>query len=300
MEKRLLGRTGLEVSVLGFGGMELQHCNLNEAKELLNCSIDNGINYVDTSPEYINSEELIGKAIAHRRNEYILATKCGDNLTGVGPKYIFDRETCLSNLDRSLKLLKTDYIDVWQLHAVMPEYIANGQADDVIKCMEEVKKAGKVRFLGVTIKNGMGNEELYPSGFGYKGIKEFMNWDVLDVIQIVYGGLTRQSEIRIQDAYEKGKGIVARGIIKKYKSFYDDLYEKSNIQELFEEGETRTDFLIRYALTHKAITCAIIGTKNKEHMLSNIKAANKGVLAESVYEEAKKRLNKVGIIPGQS
>lgn len=298
MEKRILGRTGLKIMPLGFGGMELHHLDQQQANNLLNIALDNGINYVDTSPEYPRSEELIGNTISHRRNEFVLATKCGDNMTGVGPAYIFDRKTCMENLENSLRLLKTDHIDVWQLHAVMPEYIVNGEADDVIECMLEAKKAGKVRFLGATIKNGRREEERYPAEFGYNGIKEFMKWSVLDVIQIVYGGLTRKSELRIEKAAERGIGIVARGVIKKYKNNYDEMYECSKISELFEANETRNDFLIRFALSNQGISGVVVGTKDPNHLVQNIKALGKGILSKEISAEAKRKLAAAGIIPG--
>ena len=75
MEKRALGRTGINITPFGFGGMELRYLDENNAYKLLNEVLDQGINYIDTSPEYPMSEYYIGKAIAHRRHEYVLATK---------------------------------------------------------------------------------------------------------------------------------------------------------------------------------------------------------------------------------
>lgn len=298
MEKRVLGRTGLKVMPLALGAMELHHLDQKEADILLNTALDNGINYIDSSPEYLRSEMRIGNAIAHRRGEFFLATKCGDNMTGIGPSYMFDRKTCLQNLEDSLRQLKMDYLDVWQLHAVIPEYIANGEADDVIQCMLEAKKAGKVRFLGVSIKNGRPDEDRHPAEFGYNAIKEFMDWKALDVVQIVYGGLTRRNELRIKKAAEKGIGIVARGILNRYKKNYDELLERSGISELFEVNETPNEFLIRFALANKGVSCALIGTKSPEHLVQNIRAAEKGELPQDIHDEAKRRLDAVGITPG--
>lgn len=178
MKKHLLGKTGLEIVPLGFGGMELRYCNAMQAKELLNKVLDLGVNYVDTSPEYPTSEYYIGDYISKRRKEFYLATKCGDDLYTDSPAYTYrwDRETCTKNLENSLRLMKTDYIDVWQLHAVVPESIKNGKYDDVILCMQEAQRQGKIRFLGATIRNGAVNEEGYPDRFGYESIEEFASW----------------------------------------------------------------------------------------------------------------------------
>lgn len=301
MEKRILGRTGLSIKSLCFGGMELEHLDERQANILLNTALDSGLNYVDTSPEYVRSEELIGKSIGHRRGEYILATKCGDNMTGVGPVYKFDKETLLSNLENSLKLLKTDYIDVWQLHAVVPEFFPDGEADEAVQVMLDARKQGKVRFLGATIRNGKPSEELYPAGFGYNSILEFGSWKSMDVIQLVYGGMTRMSENVIAKTFsEYGTGIIARGVIKKYKENYDELFEKSGLAGLLSEGETKTAFLIRYALSHPGISSLVIGTKSVGHLLENIKTADHGKLPTDVYEEAKRCLDAVGITAGKA
>lgn len=299
MEKRKLGKTGYEISCLSFGGMELRLLDEKSAYNLLNTALDNGINYIDTSPEYPLSEYFIGKSIAHRRDEFILATKCGDNMSGIGPLYTFDRKTILSNLDESLRLMKTDHIDVFQLHGVIPELLEGGRYGEAMEAMREAKASGKALHLGLTIRNGQPQYYGYPAGYGYNSLLRFACWDEIEVIQLVYGGLTRLSENVIQKAYDDyGTGIIARGIIKSYDDRYDARFEASRISELFEEGETRNDFLIRFALSHPALSSAVIGTRNVEHLVSNIKVAEKGKLSDEVYNEAKLRLNFAGIVPG--
>jgi aryl-alcohol dehydrogenase-like predicted oxidoreductase len=299
MNKRTLGRTGLSVTPLAFGGMELRLLDERSANTLLNSVLDEGINYVDTSPEYPMSEYFIGRAIAHRRKEYVLATKCGDNMTGIGALYLFDRKTILSNLEESLRLLKTDHIDIWQLHGVVPEFLPGGQADEAMEAMRQAKASGKVLHLGLTVRNGQPSEYGYPATFGYNSIPRFAAWEDIEVIQLVYGALTRLSENAIQAAFDTYKtGIVARGIIKKYDDRYDARFEASKIEELFDAGDTRNDFLLRFALTHPAISAAVVGTKNINHLKEDVKAANKGPLKSEVYAEAKRRLNYAGSVAG--
>ena len=128
MEKRKLGKTGYEISCLCFGGMEMRSLNEESADKILNTALDLGINYIDTSPEYPMSEYYIGKAISHRRNEFVLATKNCDNLTGIGAAFVFDRKTMMGNLEESLRLMKTDHIDVWQIHGATPSVSIYGVA----------------------------------------------------------------------------------------------------------------------------------------------------------------------------
>ena len=299
MQKRVLGNTGLNVTALGFGGMELRLLDERSANRLLNTLLDLGVNFVDTSPEYPMSEYYIGKCIAHRRSEFVLATKCGDNMSGIGGLYKFDRDTIIGNAEESLRLMKTDYIDVMQLHGVIPEYLPGGEMGEAMEAMRELKRSGKVRHLGVTVCNKGPDHYGFPATYGYNSILRFAAWPEIDVVQLVYGCMTRLSENVIQKAYDDyNTGVVARGILNSYNKLYPERFEVSRIKELFEEGESKHDFFIRYALSHPALSSSVVGTKHIGHLEDNVKAAMKGPLPAEVYAEAKMRLNFAGAIAG--
>ena len=124
LPKSTLGRTGLEVTKLGYGAMELRgidhfpRLSAGEASAILNSILDNGINYIDTSPDYGYSEELIGRHIAHRRDEYFLASKCGcpieapDVAHSNRQPHSFTRQNIRAGVEQSLDRMKTDYLDV--------------------------------------------------------------------------------------------------------------------------------------------------------------------------------------------
>jgi len=128
LEKRTLGRTGLNVTTLGYGAMELRgaprgrEVTKDQAKSILNSVLDSGINYIDTSIDYGGSEELIGEFIAGRRSDFYLASKCGcfvgappaDRSARMG--HVFTRENILAGVEQSLRRMKTDYLDVVQFH----------------------------------------------------------------------------------------------------------------------------------------------------------------------------------------
>lgn len=301
MEKRSFGKTGLSVTVLGYGAMELRSLDEKDAARICNAVLDSGINYIDTSPDYGPSEYYIGKAIAHRRDEYFLASKCGCNIDehgrGQTPPHIWTRARLLENLETSLRLLHTDHLDVWQLHGTTPGELAGGREDEVIRTMQELKQQGKVRFIGISFRNGGPKEEGYPAGFGFNHLPHFLEYGVFDMIQIVYGGLTRLSEAAISRAAQQGLGVVARGVVKQYFENYPDLFRQAGLEELLEPGETMNDFLIRYAASHPGISAMIIGTKSLDHLQQNVRAAEKGKLTPEKYEEAKRRLDSVGITP---
>ncbi|MFL7793344.1 MAG: aldo/keto reductase [Anaerolineae bacterium] len=300
MEKRRLGQTDLYVTALGYGAMELWNMEEQASARLLNAVLDSGINYVDTSPDYRLSETFIGKAIAHRRDEFTLATKCGCHVDGRGnpqaPDHIWSRERLLANVEDSLRLMKTDHIDVWQLHGTRPGWLAGGKHDEVIQAMQELKRQGKVRAIGISFRNGGPGDDMYPAGYSFEGLREFAEWGVFDVIQVVYGGLTRQNEIALAKAADLGIGMVARGVVKRYFPNYDELFEQAGLDELREAGESADSFLIRFALAHPGISTMIVGTSNPDHLAENVAAAGKGKLADEVYAEAKRRLDAVGVV----
>src|SRR5262245_34227728 len=126
---RTLGRTGLSVTALGYGAMELRgvprgrDVTPEQAQAVLNAVLDGGITMIDTSIDYGQSEEMIGRFIAGRRADYVLATKCGC-LVGAPPApagernpHVFTRENIVAGVNQSLARMKTDYIDVLQFHA---------------------------------------------------------------------------------------------------------------------------------------------------------------------------------------
>src|SRR5271156_1754185 len=127
--KRELGRTGLPVTVLGYGAMELRgvprgrDVTESQAETILNAVLDAGINYIDTSIDYGLSEERIGRYVAHRRSEFYLASKCGC-LVGAPPAprgqrnaHVFTRDNVVAGVEQSLARMRTDYPDIVQFHA---------------------------------------------------------------------------------------------------------------------------------------------------------------------------------------
>ena len=144
---RPLGRTGVDVTAIGIGGYHLGLiADENEAVQLLQAAIDEGITFLDNAWEYHNgrSEELMGKAIQDRRDKVFLMTKVCTHGR--------DRHVAMRHLEESLRRLKTDYLDLWQVHEVVydnePEmHFAQG---GVIEALDQAKREGKVRYVGFT------------------------------------------------------------------------------------------------------------------------------------------------------
>jgi len=296
----VLGRTKLNVTRLGFGAMEIRGSRIwggrpvtdLQAQSILNAVLDAGINFIDTANDYGRSEEFIGKFISHRRNEFILATKCGCNVvrrdenTDDTP-HIWTRENLFRGLDESLQRMKTDYVDIMQLHNP-PEDAC--EKNDLVAVLQEMRQQGKVRFTSISTT--------------LPHLPTYIKWGVFDTFQIPYSALERDHEEWITKSAEAGIGIIIRGgvargepgmglgSVDRWKKF-----EEAQMDELQEPGETRTSFLLRYTLTHPHADTIIVGTLYPEHLQENIAAVLKGPLPAKVYEETKLRLTKVGLVP---
>ncbi len=141
METMRLGKTDLQVTKLGFGGIPIQRLSEEGAVEVVKKCIDLGINFIDTANGYTTSEERIGKAVKGIREKVIIATKTGAR----------DRKTAEEHLKLSLKRLQTDYIDIYQFHGVStPEHLTAVLEGGLYTMAEEAKKAGIIRHISIT------------------------------------------------------------------------------------------------------------------------------------------------------
>ena len=147
LEKRPFGKTGMMVTVLGFGGAEIGYEKTDQAvvDKLLNSALDAGLNVVDTAECYVDSEVQIGKAIGARRKEYFLFTKCGHFVDSGGRGADWTKPAILKSVERSLQRLKTDVVDLVQLHSCSLDELKKGEC---IEALEQAKKEGKTRFIG--------------------------------------------------------------------------------------------------------------------------------------------------------
>jgi aryl-alcohol dehydrogenase-like predicted oxidoreductase len=255
--------------------MGISRISDRDADRLLGTALDLGINFFDLSRDYRTSEERLGRVLAGRRHEAVVATKCGCNPhleTGRGHVHTFDRKTLERNLEESLRALRTDYIDLWQLHGATPEKLVEGREGEVVETMQRSKEQGKVRSIGVSFRHGPKTERGFPTLFGYQSIEEVTGWQVFDVLQIVYGAMVRTNEQRLAVAAEQGAGIVVRGAVRDYFESFPRAFKKARLDELLDPGEDRRSFLIRYALSHPAVASVLIGTRSVEHLRANARA----------------------------
>jgi aryl-alcohol dehydrogenase-like predicted oxidoreductase len=294
-----LGRTGLKVTRLGFGGWELRDAargravTEDAARAVLNGALDAGINFIDTAPDYGTSEELIGKYISGRRDEYYLASKCGCSVdpdaVATGRGHVFTRENIVAGVEQSLARMKTDYLDLVQFHlSPSKESLKENEA---VGTLRDLQNEGKIRFLG--------------SSSTLPHIEDHIDMGVFDVFQVPYSALQRDHEESITRAAVAGSGTVIRGGVAKGEPGQSGgsppetwtKFHEANLDGLLEDGETRTAFMLRFTLSHPKMHTTIVGTQNPDHLRENVSVALKGPLPADVYEEAKRRLASVGVRP---
>lgn len=304
--KRTLGRTGLEVTTLGFGAMELRgaprgpEISDEQASAVLNAVLDAGINYIDTSPDYGRSEELIGRFISQRRSEYFLASKCGcvtggpPAAAGERPAHVFTAANIRAGVEQSLRRMNTAYLDLVQFHASpsRAELEQEGALSELVKLQSE----GKVRFLGMS--------GILPN------LEDHIAMGVFDAFQIPYSALQREHEDAIARASEAGAGIVIRGGVARGQptnwegranymvppAVARDRWENAKLDDLL-DGMSRMEFTLRFTLSHPGLDTTIVGTKDSGHLRDNVEAAKKGPLPEALVAEAKRRLADAGSRP---
>lgn len=304
---RQMGKTGMAVSRLGYGAMELagapraRHIEEKDAIAFINRIVDLGITYIDTSIDYGLSETLIGKALQGRRSEFILASKCACQVGVEGPggqheKHTFTGENVRAGIEQSLKRLRTDYLDVVQVHGdpSRKELEDGGVIDELIA----LQKRGLVRHFGISSRLPL--------------LAEFVDVACFGVVQVPYSALQRQNEDVIAALRRAGKAIVVRGVTGRGAPAKNwatrpigtdagevrELWDRARLDELL-DGMSRIEFMIRFVLANDNVDVALVATTNEAHLADDIAYAAKGPLPAAVHAEACRRLAEAGGGPGQ-
>jgi aryl-alcohol dehydrogenase-like predicted oxidoreductase len=292
MIRKTLGRTGLEVTQLGYGSMGLRGprtwgvrvVSEEVADRFLNFVLDAGINFIDTSPDYGISEERIGRYLGARRNEFYLATKCGCVYTQhddhLEIDHVWKKEVIQRNIETSLQRLRTDYVDLLQFHGGDAETL---QREGLIDLLMEFRDQGIVRFIGASSS--------------LPHLPGLIELGVFDTFQIPYSCLAPAHHDLITSAAESGAGIIIRGGIAQggpdaeiQRPALNDVWTRARLDEVLPEGMPRAELILRYTLSHPHCHTTIVGTCNAEHFSENLAAAAKGRLPSELYHQVTSRV----------
>ena len=279
VEKRSLGEGGPEVTFFGFGaleigrnwglgeGAEVQRPDDAEAGRVLNAVLDLGVNLIDTASAYHASEARIGQSISSRRNEYVLATKCGEHSDEPRTYYDFSYRAISESIDRSLELLQTDCVDLLQIH-FGPD--PNRVLDDgeTVRAMKDAREAGKVKLLGASIDGEVARRCIDSGDF--------------DVMQIGYSLLNRSDERLIELCGQKGIGVLIRSglgagrLTRRVLSHLNDLDEETRTRisawlDLVDgDADLLTAMALRFLNRNPHITSVLVGSKSIDHLQRNM------------------------------
>ncbi len=315
MKQRLLGRTGLKVSEIGLGTWAFGNKVYGGVTEkngiaTIHAGIDMGVNLYDTAPQYGTAQQdgvaeiVLGKALKGKRDKVYISSKFGRNpsIGNGGPQ--FYRSRIIDSVEESLRRLQTDYIDVLFFHSPFsPDEID----DDVWEGIEQVKKQGKVRFIGHSISMFHQTENM---------ARQWAKEDKIDVVQVVLSLMNRESQQLIEELSAMRIGVFAReclangflsGTIKKDTVFTDgSLNARYSREELSERVDQANafDFLIRddihsmpeaalrWVLDQKGVSTTLSGAKNSTELKAAISASEAKAFTSGELAHAKTVLKK--------
>jgi aryl-alcohol dehydrogenase-like predicted oxidoreductase len=292
MEKRRLGKTDMDVTVLGFGGAEIgyQKASEEQVAELLNNALDVGLNVIDTAECYQNSEEMIGKALGNRRNEFYLFTKCG-HPRGPESAANWSPDSILQSIERSLQRLKTDRVDIVHLHSCSESELRKGE---VITALQTARERGYTRYIGYSGDSRAAHYAVECGAF--------------DTLQTSINIADQEAiDLTIPLTRDKQMGIIAKRPIanaawktghKPIDFYHHEYYErlrKLNYEFLrnFDDLEKTVSIALRFTLSVPGVHTAIIGTTKPERLPENAKLLEAGPLPEEDYQTIRNRWEEI-------
>ncbi|MFC6333362.1 aldo/keto reductase [Paenibacillus septentrionalis] len=271
MKKNQLGQSELFVSEIGLGCMSLG-TDERQAAAIIDAALDLGVNFLDTADLYDNgrNEEIVGKAIAGKRDQVILATKVGNRRIPGQEGWVWDASKAyiVEAVKGSLKRLGTDYIDLYQLHGGMIE----DNIDETIEAFEQLKQEGVIRAYGIS--------SIRPNV-----IREYVSRSSIASVMNQYSIVDRRAEEEVLPLLEQAQvSVIARGPLasgalatgrQPVKGALDyELEDLASLREQLEQiDQNLTQLAIRYSLSHPAVAAAIPGARTLEQLKQNAAAA---------------------------
>ncbi len=285
MEKRKLGNSDLEISVLTLGTWgcdkrNWQNVDENIAIETIRKAIDLGINLIDTAPVYGDSEEIVGRAIKGRRDRVYLATKFGA---------LGEKRDIKEQLNDSLRRLGTDYIDLYQLHFPPQQ---SSLISEIMKTLLDLQRNGKIRYIGLSnfsvrqLKEALKIAPIVSCQSPYNILwQEIRYTDVLSFCRrhnigilayspIAQGLLTGKFKTRADIPTQKGE-VRARNLLFKKGTFEKCLSVIKSMRKLsLKYKRDLTQIALNWVISQEGITSAIVGAKNPFQLKDNLKTIN--------------------------
>lgn len=292
MQYRTLGRTGLRVSALALGTVELGldygipvpgHYGRppeDEAVALVHAALDAGINFIDTARSYGTAEAVLGRALKDRRDRAVIATKVFTHPPeALPPTGDALRRHMLDSLDTSLRALQTDYVDIWQIHNLDQSLIE--QVDVLSATFDEVRRAGKVRWVGA-------------STYGVEMPEAGIACDLFDMLQVTYSVLDQRladglfAQAQTQQVGMVARSILLQGVLTERGDYLPDRLEplRSRSQQFRRlaadsgTGLSAAQLAVAFALAQPGLNAALVGVRTQAELLENLVAVDTQLPAE--------------------
>ncbi|MDB5327370.1 MAG: aldo/keto reductase [Phycisphaerales bacterium] len=308
MNKRSLGRTGFQVSELGFGAAPTAYLKSDAAAAaaMLNALLDDGLNLIDTATSYPGSQAFIGEHLSSRRDEYVLVSKVGGKFRGVeGPDW--SEAVVTAAVDNALKELRTDHVDVMLLHTCSLETLQNGEA---LGALVKAREAGKIRFAGFS-----GDNEAAAWAAG--------NEDIAVIETSINIADQKNIDLVLPVAREKNVGVIVKrpianacwkdlndqpGMYKNYAAEYTKRLAAMSITpaDLGFDGapnDVWPTIALRFTLSQPGVSSALVGTTRLANAQKNFEAVSQGPLSADVVtklRDAFKKADPAGAWTGQT
>lgn len=297
MQKRFLGNTGIEVSEVAFGGVEIgipygigvggkeDMLSESDAVSLLHSALDRGVNFFDTARMYGESERIMGNAFADRRDRVVIATKCRHLIDSKGnlPSDLELRRTIEDSLTESLKTLGTDYVDVFMLHQADMRILEN---DAVLDTFARLRTKGLYRASGV-------------STYTVEETRKTLENDVWNMLQLPFNLMDQRQAGCFAEAARKGVGIVIRSVLLKGllscrgKNLHPAL---SDVEKHISEYDqmlqgTKCDLptmATKFALSFDEVSAVLVGIDKMEYLENALATADGNYLDDTQLAEAQR------------
>jgi len=306
METRTLGKTGMQVSVLALGGADIgfKDLSLSKTERLLRAALDLGVNVIDTAECYGVSEEKIGRAIPARR-QYYLFTKCGHasgfDLPDWSPQLLEQ------SIERSLRRLRTDYLDVIQLHSCSEQIL---RQSDVIQVLQRAKQAGKTRYIGYS---GDGQDSMYAIKSGvFDTLQTSINIADQEAIDVTLplakergiGIIVKRPLARVAWTVPKRIGRRTRALLRKLlwvvpslrghpsgrlNDTYLGRFDKLDYEFLKRGGAQAVETALRFTLSVDGVHSVLVGSLKPQRWRQNAEIVNVGPLDKEIFEAIRAR-----------
>ena len=289
LERRKLGRTDIVASVLGFGGSEIgyQSVSARTVVRLLGSALDAGLNVIDTAECYDDSESLIGKALGARRREVSLFTKCGH--AGGWSRGDWRRAPLLASIERSLRRLATDYIDLIQLHSCSLGELKKGEA---IEALERARERGWARYIGYS---GDGEAARYAVDCGrFDTLQTSVSIADQDAVERTLplaiarqmGVIAKRPLANVAWRYEKKPS-------EPYYQAYWSRLRKLDYPFLKSSPDAAVSTALGFTLGVPGVHTAIVGTTKPERWQRNAELLRAGALSRAEFAQIRARWSEV-------